>query len=92
MDHDDGANDDALYDSNQTQNVFLESDSSDPLIAGKQRRDTEVFIGSIALEASEKDVHAALRKCGAEAGATGFELMMDRTTNKHRGYAFARYD
>ena len=92
MDHDDGANDDALYDSNQTQNVFLESDSSDPLIAGKQRRDTEVFIGSIALEASEKDVHAALRKCEAEAGATGFELMMDRTTNKHRGYAFARYD
>ena len=80
------------YDFDERRSVLVESDATDALIAGKPGRETEVFVKGIAAEASESDVHAALRKCGAERGATGFELVTDRTTGTHRGYAFARYD
>jgi RNA recognition motif-containing protein len=83
---------DEAYDFDERRRVLLESDATDALIAGKPGRETEVFVKGIAAEASESDVHAALRKCGAESGATGFELVTDRTTGTHRGYAFARYD
>ena len=76
---------DEAYDFDERRRVLLESDATDALIAGKPGRETEVFVKGIAAEASESDVHAALRKCGAESGATGFELVTDRTTGTHRG-------
>lgn len=84
--------DPSVYDTRAELSLLTETDAKDEMVATKARRDTEVFIGSIPLEAKELEVHAALRKCGAETGANGFELVTDRTSGKHRGYAFARYE
>ena len=79
------------YDEKREISVFAAEDAADELIAGRARRDGEVFIGSISLEATEDAVRRALKASGAETGAVGFEMMTDRATGKHRGYAFARY-
>ena len=86
------AYDDDAYDSRGELSVLTATDAADELVATRARRDTEVFIGSVPLEAKESEVRAALKKCGAETGANGFELVKDRTSGKHRGYAFARYE
>lgn len=92
VDGQEAAVDPSVYDTRAELSVLTETDAKDEMVANKARRDTEVFIGSIPLEAKESEVHAALRKCGAETGANGFELVTDRTSGKHRGYAFARYE
>jgi len=86
------AYDDDAYDTRGELSVLTATDAADELVATRARRDTEVFIGSVPLEAKESEVRAALKKCGAETGANGFELVKDRTSGKHRGYAFARYE
>jgi len=83
---------DEAYDEKRKISLLIEADASDELIAGKARRDAEVFIGSIASDATEADVRKALSACGAENGACGFEMMTDRESGRHRGYAFARYE
>ena len=87
------AYDDAPYDWHAKQSLLRpDVDLTDELVASKARADAEVFIGSIALDAKESDVHAALRKCGAEEGAKDLKLMTDLATGAHRGYAFATYE
>jgi hypothetical protein len=85
--------DDAHYDWHAKESLLRpDVDATDELVATKARADTEVFIGSISLDANESDVHAALRKCGAEEGAKDLKLMTDLATGAHRGYAFATYE